>query len=887
MLAQTKANLPFGLSDAQAEQSKKQFGTNDLPQEKGKRLIQQFLASFGDPIIKILLIALAINVIFLFRTADWFETLGIAAAILIATFVSTLSERGSEMAFRELQEEASQTYCRVRRDGETVSIPLSEIVVGDIVLLEAGEKVPADGVLVSGTVSVDQSALSGESKESQKYADSAQNETEGLSHRSSLFRGSIVCSGEGLLRITAVGAKTFYGSMAHELQTETRESPLRLRLGSLASIISKLGYIGALVVAAAYLVNTFFIDTAMNPSLILERIKDLPFLMTHLMNAVTMAVTIVVVAVPEGLPMMITVVLSSNMKKMLRDHVLVRKMVGIETAGSLNLLFTDKTGTLTKGNLTVTQFVSGCGKEYSKISYLKKDQALYDFYALSARYNTASDISSGKALGGNATDRALLNSILPLYGTGADILVTSKILFDSKNKFSAATLKGAVNLTLIKGAPEKILPAATHYYAADGSIHPLQNRNILKEKWTQMTKDAMRVLAVASATAPVREGQPFPPLILIGLVGIKDEIRPEAKDAVLRVRGAGIQVVMITGDNTDTASAIARECGIVLPDDDAVILTGQELAELKDSEVKKLLKNLRVVARALPTDKSRLVRLAQEEGLVAGMTGDGINDAPALKSADVGFSMGSGTDVAKEAGDIVILDNNIASIAKAVLYGRTIFKSIRKFIIFQLTMNLCAVGVSIVGPLIGIDAPITIIQMLWVNIIMDTLGGLAFAGEAPQDEYMRETPKRRNEPIVNSYMINQILWLALFTLSLFILFLKCTPFHAMFRYDQNPVYFMTAFFALFIFTGILNCFNARTHRINLLAHLRANKGFAVIMGGIAVVQIIFIYFGGSLFRTLPLLPEEILKIVMLSALVIPADLIRKIIIRMTKKTGQV
>lgn len=882
-----KTSIRQGLSESEVMRSRAQHGDNGLRGEKGKSFFRELLASFADPIIRVLLIALAINVIFLFQTADWFETLGIAAAILIATFVSTLSERGSEAAFRRLQEEASQIRCRVRRGGKTVTVALPEIVVGDLVLLQPGEKVPADGVLTEGSLSVDQSALNGESKEKQKKASSALSAAESLMDESSLFRGSVVCSGEGVLLVTAVGEKTFYGSMAHELQTETRESPLKIRLGNLASVISRLGYFGAFVVAAAYLLNTFVIDTGANTAVMLERITNLPFLLTHLMNAVTMAVTIVVVAVPEGLPMMITVVLSSNMKKMLRDHVLVRKMVGIETAGSLNLLFTDKTGTLTCGTLTATCFVSGDGSEYESIRALKQDRGLYELFALSARYNTAAEVSEGQAMGGNATDRALLNSILPLRAELEEVRVLSFVPFDSKIKFSAVQLAGARRLTLVKGAPEKILPALTEYYDADGKKRPLSDQSCLRRKWTQMTKSAMRVLAVAVCEISVSADAPFPPLTLIGLVGIKDEIRPEAREAVLSVRGAGVQTVMITGDNAETGAAIARECGIILPEEKGVVLSGSELAEMSDGEVKSILKDLRVVARALPTDKSRLVRLAQEEGLVCGMTGDGVNDAPALKTADVGFAMGGGTEVAKEAGDIVILDNNFSSIAKAVLYGRTIFKSIRKFIIFQLTMNLCAVGVSVIGPLIGIDAPITVMQMLWVNIIMDTLGGLAFAGEAPQPEYMREKPKRRDEPIVNGYMLNQIFCLGIFTLALFVLFLKSPHCQSLFRYAENPVYFMTAFFALFIFAGILNCFSVRTHRLNLLAHLGENRAFVLIMAAIAAVQTIFIYFGGTLFRTLPLQPKELLCVVLIAALVLPADLLRKIMLRIAGKKGGV
>lgn len=875
-----------GLTEREVLISREKFGDNVLRSEHGNHFFRELLASFGDPIIQILLAALAVNVIFLFRTADWFETLGIAAAIAIATFVSALSERGSEMAFRQMQEEAAQIFCRVRRSGATVSVPLSEIVVGDLVLLQSGEKIPADGVLISGKLAVDQSALNGEGKEKEKYADDSLDRVGELSDSHSLFRGTVVCSGEGVLRVTAVGVGTFYGSAARELQAETRESPMKIRLAKLASVISRLGYIGAAVVAAAYLFNTFILDTGANPALIFERVRDIPFLLSHLMNALTMAVTIVVVAVPEGLPMMITVALSANMKKMLKDHVLVRKMVGIETAGSLNLLFTDKTGTLTRGELRVASFVSGSAKEYPSVRSLQKESSLYRLYEISSVFNTDSEITDMGALGGNATDRALLNSILSFKATD-DFRVIRKMAFDSREKYSAVCLEGVQKLNLIKGAPEKLLPVVTAYYDENGKIRPLKNQNALKQKWTQMTKGAMRVLAIASSALPVEQNEPFPALTLIGLVGIRDETRAEAKQAVQQVQSAGVQVVMITGDNTETATAIATECGILRNEKEELVLSGRELAAMSDEKVKRVLKKLRVIARAIPTDKSRLVRLAQESGMVCGMTGDGINDAPALKKADVGFAMGSGTEVAKEAGDIVILDDNIASVAKAILYGRTIFKSIRKFIIFQLTMNLCAVGVSVLGPLVGIDAPITVMQMLWVNIIMDTLGGLAFSGEAPREEDMRESPKRRDEPIINRYMLNQIVCLGCFTLTLFVVFLKSETCRHWFRYDSNPICFMTAFFALFIFAGIFNCFSARTHRLNLAAHLKENRAFLLIMTFIAVVQTVFIYFGGSLFRTVPLLPSELLRIVGIAAWVIPADLLRKIILRLRGKKGGV
>ena len=583
--------------------------------------------------------------------------------------------------------------------------------------------------------------------------------------------------------------------------------------------------------------------------------------------------------------MMITVVLSSNMRRMLKDHVLVRKLVGIETSGSLNILFTDKTGTLTKGKLEVKTFIDGSGQAYPSPAALGKQKPLWELLALSSTYNTGSSASGKKAIGGNATDRALLEyamkgSLPKGYGR------TAQVPFDSAKKFSAACLTGPKKLWLVKGAPEKLLSKCTAYYDGQGQRVPMPGRSHLQRQMDEMTGAAIRVLALAVSDQPVDGSGDFSGLTLIGLVGIRDEVRPEAKAAIKQVHAAGVQVVMITGDNKQTASAIARETGLITgKEKEQAVYTNAELAKLDDGELKKRLPHIRVIARALPSDKSRLVRLAQELGLVAGMTGDGINDAPALKKSDVGFAMGSGTEIAKEAGDIVILDDNIASISKAILYGRTIFKSIRKFIVFQLTMNLCAVGVSIIGPFIGVDTPVTVIQMLWINIIMDTLAGLAFAGEPPLKEYMNEPPKKRNEPIINKYMYHQIGCTGLFTVGLCLCFLKLPFFNHMFAYEDQPIYFMSAFFALFIFAGIFNSFNARTHRLNLLAHLPKNKAFIFIMGTVAVVQLFIIYYGGPLFRAYPLRFGDLQVIILLAALVIPADFFRKLIMHAFHRKG--
>lgn len=880
-----KQDLNIGLTKAQVEESRRQNGPNTLEQEKRTSFLASFLQSFGDPIIKILLVALAINVLLFFRNFDWYEAIGICISILLATFVSTLSEYGSESAFRTLEEESARIRSRVRRAGGAEEIPIEEIVVGDLVLLQSGERIPADGILVSGSLRMDQSALNGESVEVKKSPAAGGEPTENLTPEDpySLFRGTVVCSGNGVMRVTQVGKATLYGSLARELQSETRNSPMKLRLEQLAGTLSKIGYIAAVAVALADLTHAFLIDNGFQWAVIAAQCRDFHLVVARILHALTLAITTVVVAVPEGLPMMITIVLSANMKQMMRRHVLVRKLVGIETSGSLNVLFTDKTGTLTQGKLTVSSFVTGDGTVHTDRKSLQKGPELWQLIELACAKNNESLVSKQGIIGGNATDRALMEYALPLSPKVSGAAIQSQIPFDSRYKFSAVTLTEPASLVLVKGAPDRILPACRRWYAPDGSIRPLTGTSTLKSRLSSMTGDAMRVLALAVSEKQVSAEGSFENLILIGLVGIRDNIRSDASSAVRRVQKAGIQVVMVTGDNQETAAAIARECGILHGEETEWVLTSAEMARLSDWELRERLPSLRVVARAMPSDKSRLVRAAQDLGLVAGMTGDGVNDAPALKQADVGFAMGNGTEVAKSAGDIVILNNSFSSICEAVLYGRTIFKSIRKFIIFQLTMNLCAVSVSVLAPMIGIDTPITVVQMLWINIIMDTLAGLAFAGEPPLKEYMEEPPKQRDEPIINSYMKSQIGGTGTYTVVLCIAFLKLPFFINAFQGRDNPVYFMTAFFSVFIFAGILNSFSARTYRLNILENLKDNPPFFIIMLVVSLVQLLMIYFGGSVFRTVNLQLTDLFKILLIASTVLPADFIRKLYL---KKRGR-
>ncbi len=851
----------MGLNDREVNESRKKYGSNNVTEQKRNTFWQLLLESFGDPIIKILLIALAIKIVLMFQSFDWYETIGILIAIFLASFISSLSEYGSEQAFNRLQAESAKIKCKVYRNNLLEELPIGEIVVGDVVALTSGDKIPADGLIIDGSLSVDESALNGETKEAKKTKVSGT-----PTNQNKVFRGSVVYAGQALMRVTMVGDKTIYGAITKELQEKVPDSPLKIKLRGLAQTISKIGYVGAILASLSYLFSVIVIDNNFDPTLIKETITNLPLIFNHLIYALTLSVTIIVVAVPEGLPMMITLVLSSNMKKMLKDHVLVRKLVGIETAGSLNLLLTDKTGTLTKGVLKVAYFYSYNGQKFKKAAELKTTHPIfYEATYKACFYNNEAKWSKGQLIGGNSTDRAILEFI------GEDAKIKVKImqqeLFDSNKKYSSLMLQDGT--FLIKGAAEKILDECQSYLDLDGTIKHTFNKTLIKKQINRLTQAASRVIVFAT-------GQERHNLTFLGLAEIKDEIRAEARPALKTISEAGIHTIMITGDAKDTALAIAKEIGLSQKGTEKV-LDSNEFNKLSDEDLKKMLFNIIVIARALPQDKSRLVRLAEELDLVVGMTGDGVNDAPALKKANVGFAMGSGTEVAKEASDIVILDNNINSICKAISYGRTIFKSIRRFIIYQLTVNMCALVLSIIGSFIGVATPITIIQMLWLNMIMDTFAGLAFSFESPLKEYMAEAPKQKEEPIMNKYMYNQIITTGIYCALLCILFLKLPFFKTIIRFDNQNKYLMTAYFAMFIFMGIFNAFNARTERINILANLKTNWVFLLIFGFIFIAQIYIIYYGGTIFRTFGLTFKELSLTLLLALTVFPVDIIRKII----------
>ena len=857
-----------GLTSDEVIKNRKKYGNNSLTKKNNDTFFKLLLETLSDPIIKILLIALGIKTIFLIKDFDWYETVGIVIAIMVASLISSISEYGSMRAFNKLTEETSLIKVRAKRDNKVIEIPINDVVYNDIILLGEGDKVPADGIIVSGTIAVDESMLNGEAKEKYKKACIDINKIE---DDNKVYMSSVVYNGSALMLVTQVGDNTIYGKLAQELQEKEDPSPLKLRLTELAKNISRIGYVASFLVAFSFLFNKIFILNEFNISMILSTLTNYKIMFSYILEAMTLCVTIIVVAVPEGLPMMITLVLSSNMKTMLKNNVLVRKLMGIETAGNINVLFTDKTGTLTNGKLEVVGILSSSLEE---IDIKKLNSRMKELFmdSLSVNNESVYDTKNNKIIGGNITDKAILNYV-KLYKSKAKVI--NRMPFSSEKKYMFTKIDNMGNkIKLIKGAPEVIINASNSYYDEFGIKKNISDKNKILSKVKELSGSKLRLIAMAISD-DIFVTDNLKNITLLGFIVLADSIRENVLEGINLVKSASIQTIMITGDNKETAVSIARELNLIESSDD-IVITSDKLDKMTNEDIINIFPKIRVIDRAMPSDKSRLVNIAHEQGMVCGMTGDGVNDAPALKKADVGFAMGSGTEVAKEASDIVILDNNFMSIAQSVLYGRTIFKSIRKFIICQLTINLCSLTVSIIGPFIGIPVPITVVQMLWINMIMDTLSGLAFSYEPALNDYMKEPPKKKSDHIINRYMISQILVTGIYSSIICIFFMKSSIINNIY----TPISKLTAFFGLLIFISIFNALSARTNRLNIIANIKKNKVFIAIIGFITIVQIFIIYKGGDLFRTHGLNMKEFIIMFILSISVLPVDFIRKIIIKM-------
>lgn len=860
-----------GLTNEEVKQSQQDYGRNIIEEAKPPTFWEKYKESFEDAMIKLLLAIAGIFVVmYLFGYGGISDVLGIVLSVLIVTIISTKTVMASANKFKELKDSIKKPTCKVLRNGKVEELSNEELVVGDLVILQSGDGIYADGIIIDGDLKVNNSVINGETEECKKTAISDElNYDRNVAvtgdtyvDKYSVFSGTNVTDGTGVMKVTKVGMETQMGLMRKDMQSEEVDSPLKVKLTDLANKISKFGYIGAVVIGVVMFLTTVTrsgdISAYMNSGFV-NIIHDV-------LEALMVAVVIVVMAVPEGLPLMIAMVLMQNTSKLLGNNVLVRKPIGIETAGSLNILFSDKTGTITKGHLQVVEFFDGQIKDTFKTSNKIKELVIKSI----GKNTGAMYDENGNIIGGNATDKALLSFLSKKDVENiSDVDVLKAQQFNSANKYSCAQLS---NMTVYKGAPEVLMSKATKMITENGEIVEL-DRDTINDKIDKLANKAMRVLSFAYSESGLVENTLPEDLIMIGFVGIRDDVRPEAKSAIKEVQKAGIQVVMITGDRKETAVAIAKESNLITKETD-IALTSKELNDMSDDEVKAILPNIRVIARALPMDKSRMVRISQELGLVCGMTGDGVNDAPALKRADVGFAMGSGTDVAKEAGDIIILDDNFKSIEKAILYGRTIYNNILKFIKFQLTINVSAVAICTIAPLAGIAQPLTVPQILLINLIMDGLGALALGGEPALEKYMQEKPKSRTQALVSKDMFKQILFAGAWVTILGLVVLFVPQVKELFSSEESN---LTAFFAMFVLTAVFNGFNVRSEDIHILEHIKDNKGFLKVMASIVVILVILTFVGGDLFKVVPLNLKEWGIITLLSLSIIPFDLMRKII----------
>ena len=870
-----KEELMRGLSDSQVNKSKQDFGTNALAKKETESLWSMFIGAFDDIWIKVLCAALVmkivISVIGVFVPAlagenDVVEIISIVLAIALATGFSTLSEYRNSSRSEALQEEYNKTYAKVMRNGKLVNILTSEIVKGDTILVQAGDKVPTDGVLFEGHIKVSQAALNGESRDENKTAADNLDEAESTDYASAnkVFMGSVVTSGEGYMVATVIGDASELGKINKALTDDNEEDQRKdtssLKLEVVAAGIGKLG------VSAAAIAGV--LDVVLNLIRTDEPITVV-YVLLLVAEAVMLMASIVIMAVPEGLPMMNSLVQSMNTESMYKKNILVSHKAAFSDSAYMNVLFSDKTGTITQGNLSLVEFITGDGKIAEHIPSQEFIEAI--------TLNNLAKVSEGKPIGSNNMDRALLGYALE-HGYDDSKNDPDKVAdisgFDSEKKCATVTLKNG--LVYWKGATENIIDKVTHYMLPSGEEKEFTaaDKKAVEDQMLAQAKRTMKLLSVAK----IADGK----TVLMAVLCLRDNVRTDAVETVEILNNAGIQVVMVTGDAEETAVAIAKEAGILKDEQNDVVLTHEELEQMSDEELKKKLPNLRVVSRAKPLDKKRLVSISQQLDNVCGMTGDGVNDAPALKQADIGFAMGDGTAVAQEAGDVVILNNSLTSIKDCVLNSRTMSKSVGKFLIFQLTVNISTLLMNIIAPILGWTEPFSIVQILWINLIMDTLAAMAFGGEPILDRYMNEKPALRKDNILTTYIKSAIGTSSVFITLGSILILEniggITDFVTPAGCADPELYEKTFMFAFFIYSIIFNSLNTRSERFNVFEHIEENKNFIIVMGVIFILQTIIIEIGGQVFSTTTLNAKALFVSMLLAVLIIPVDMVRKAIV---------
>lgn len=872
-----------GLTSAEVVKSRQKYGSNKLPERKLKTGFQFFMETFKDRLNQILLAMMIVfTILAVFGQGSYSEPIGVAVVLLAIAFIGMNTGLKSQKSAKELKDRTSVHYCNVVRDGKIEHINANDLVVGDLVIIQSGEAIHADGYLVDGMVKVDNSVLNGESEECKKTAwtDEDSPITMGGKREAnsndyvdnhSLFAGTTIVDGEGKMIVTNVGVNTVNGQTISTIdEIEETKTSLEMQLEDLAGQISKFGYMGAVIIVVALVVTNIIQVGGIAEYFGIGWIGVLKNILTV---AVT-ALTIIVAAVPEGLPLIINLITAQNAKVMIKHNVLAKHTNKIPEAGNIQLLCTDKTGTLTVGKLVPVENTMGDGNQVENGSMVESLFKLNTVLNSSAMYD-----ENGEIVGGNATERALL-TLVNAYECNMiknSVTVTNKKNFNSAYKFSAVETDGKEGkITYYKGAPERLIEAAVSYETAEG-IKPI-DKDRLRAIVKMYAVKAMRVIATGySKSALPEEGFPDD-LIITSLVAIRDDVRPEVPEAVAKMHEAGVQVMMVTGDVIDTARAIAKDAGLITSDTD-IAMSAMDFDELSDEEAKVKLPCIKVIARATPNTKLRIVKLAQELGLCVGMTGDGTNDAPALKAADVGFSMGSGTDVCKEAGDIIITDDNFVSITDAVLLGRTFMHNVMKFLKFQLPINVGLVILSILYPIFLAVEAVAAVQILVINIVMDSLNSLSFGGEPAKDEYMKEKPIPKGSKLLSKETVGQIAVSVAAFIGIFGLTLL-PPIQKIF--NNNEAVYATARFALLVMMATFNGFNIRTDGFNLFKGIEKNKLFVEIAIAIFALTFILAQFGGAIMGCTALTVAQWAVVVGLAFMIIPIDLVRKAVIKMRK-----
>lgn len=830
-------NLSYGLNDQQVEQSRREHGENLLTPPKRTSLLRLYLEKYNDPIIRILLVAAVASLALAFFHKDFIETIGIVLAIILATTIGFYFERDAAKKFDVLTALGEESPVKVRRNGTVTEIPRKDVVVGDVIIIEVGDEIPADGRLIASTdLQIDESSLTGEPIISKHVVtDETPSDKEATYPSDTVLRSTMVMNGNGVAVVTAVGDSTEIGKVARKATEMTAvKTPLNIQLGKLAKLISKIGTGVSVSAFVIFLTH----DIMTNP---LWQGADYLKMAEVTLNYFMMAVTLIVMAVPEGLPMAVTLALALNMRRMLKSNNLVRKLHACETMGAATVICTDKTGTLTQNRMQVSDMVVTAHEE---------------LMASAIALNTTANIDNeGKGIG-NPTEVALL---LRLRDKGTDYAemrrtaeIKDRLPFSTERKYMATVAQvDGKDWLFVKGAPEIVMGFC--------NITDDEKARITAQLRAYQNK-AMRTLAFACRQTDAMNVEG---LTLQAVAAISDPLRTDVPDAVGECHSAGIQVKIVTGDTSATAVEIARQIGIWKDDTPATDqITGPDFAALSDEEAYRRVESLKVMSRARPTDKQRLVQLLQKHGEVVAVTGDGTNDAPALNHAHVGLSLGSGTSVAKNASDITLIDDSFQSIVKAVMWGRSLYRNIQRFIFFQLIVNVTALLLVLGGSIIGTELPLTVTQILWVNLIMDTFAAMALASLPPSHEVMKDKPRNQNDFIINRKMAYGILTMGvLFFLVMLGMLIYCERCCSV--SGAISVKALTIFFTAFVMIQWWNLFNAKTLGTNHSAfnELLKDPGLLLTLCIILAGQWLIVTFGGKMFRTEPLSAEEWLCII--------------------------